>query len=110
MPSSRAATSSEVEGDIFDRYGPGAPVPGGLASVRVLAPVLPSKIVAVGLDHLDHAVEPGKPRPTSSPSFRPSYAACGRYHFDGDTGRHRSARRRGCRHGGYPASETWSTR
>jgi hypothetical protein len=85
----------EVEGDIFDRYGAGAPIPGGLASVRVLAPVLPSKIVAVGLDYLDHAVEPGKRRPTSSPSFRPSDAASGRYHFHGDTGRHRSPLRRG---------------
>ena len=33
----------EVEGDIFDGYEAGAPIPGGLASVRVLAPVCRAK-------------------------------------------------------------------
>jgi hypothetical protein len=55
----------EVEGDIFDRYGPGAPIPGGLASVRVLAPVLPSKIVAV-------ASTTGTTRPSRENRCRPS--------------------------------------
>ena len=53
----------EIEGDIFDWYRAGAPIPGGLVSVRVLAPVLPSKIVAVGLNYKDHAAEQGKPLP-----------------------------------------------
>ncbi len=34
-----------------------------LAEVRVLAPVTPSKIVAIGLNYRDHAVERGKPIP-----------------------------------------------
>ena len=58
----------EVEGDIFYPYRAGEAVPAGLASVRVLAPVLSSKIVAVGLDYRDHAAE----QETWSPSFRPS--------------------------------------
>ena len=68
----------EVEGDIFDRYGAGAPIPGGLASVRVLAPVLPSKIVAVGLNSPDHAAEQGKPLPAEPLIFlKPSTAVIG---------------------------------
>ncbi len=41
---------------------------GGLASVRVLAAVLSSKIVAVGPNYRVHAAE----QETWSPSFRPS--------------------------------------
>src|SRR6185436_14288042 len=41
----------------------GAPVRGGLAGVKILAPVQPSKIVCVGLNYKDHAAEQGKPLP-----------------------------------------------
>jgi 2-keto-4-pentenoate hydratase/2-oxohepta-3-ene-1,7-dioic acid hydratase in catechol pathway len=55
-------TVSPVPGSPFGDLGaPGAPVP--LAEVRLLAPVLPSKIVAVGLNYRDHAREMGKAIP-----------------------------------------------
>jgi 2-keto-4-pentenoate hydratase/2-oxohepta-3-ene-1,7-dioic acid hydratase in catechol pathway len=58
-----------LRGDLFTGYdtaeeiGPlvgGAGMPGGL---RLLAPVTPSKIVAVGLNYRDHAAETNKPVP-----------------------------------------------
>lgn len=68
----------EIEGNIFEGYRPGAPFPGGLASVRVLAPVLPSKIVAVGLNYRDHAAEQGKALPAEPLIFiKPSTAIVG---------------------------------
>ena len=68
----------EIEGNIFEGYRPGAPFPGGLASVRVLAPVLPSKIVAVGLNYRDHAAEQGKALPAEPLIFiKPSTAVVG---------------------------------
>jgi 2-keto-4-pentenoate hydratase/2-oxohepta-3-ene-1,7-dioic acid hydratase in catechol pathway len=68
----------ELDGNIFGTYGAGAPVPGGLASVRVLAPVLPSKIVAVGLNYRDHAAEQGKALPAEPLIFlKPSTAVIG---------------------------------
>jgi 2-keto-4-pentenoate hydratase/2-oxohepta-3-ene-1,7-dioic acid hydratase in catechol pathway len=48
---------------IFDGYTLGAPVRGGLAGVRVLAPTRPSKIVCVGLNYQEHAAEVGKQLP-----------------------------------------------
>jgi 2-keto-4-pentenoate hydratase/2-oxohepta-3-ene-1,7-dioic acid hydratase in catechol pathway len=68
----------EIDGDIFDGYDAGAPIPGGLDSVRVLAPVVPSKIVAVGLNYKDHAAEQGKPLPGEPLIFlKPSTAVIG---------------------------------
>jgi 2-keto-4-pentenoate hydratase/2-oxohepta-3-ene-1,7-dioic acid hydratase in catechol pathway len=52
-----------LEGDLFGRHSAGAAVAGGLAGLTVLAPVLPSKIVCVGLNYKDHAAEQGKPLP-----------------------------------------------
>lgn len=49
--------------DIFNGYAPGAPVRGGLAAVKVLAPIRPSKIVCVGLNYRDHAAEVAKALP-----------------------------------------------
>jgi 2-keto-4-pentenoate hydratase/2-oxohepta-3-ene-1,7-dioic acid hydratase in catechol pathway len=49
--------------DLFDGYRAGAPVPGGLDAVTLLAPVRPSKILCVGLNYRDHAAEQGKPLP-----------------------------------------------
>jgi 2-keto-4-pentenoate hydratase/2-oxohepta-3-ene-1,7-dioic acid hydratase in catechol pathway len=49
-----------------------------LGSVAVLAPVLPSKIVAVGLNYRDHAAERGNPLPDEPLLFlKPSTAVIG---------------------------------
>ena len=54
------------------------PVRGGLAGVRVLAPVVPSKIVCVGLNYKDHAGEVGKALPAEPLLFiKPSTAVIG---------------------------------
>jgi 2-keto-4-pentenoate hydratase/2-oxohepta-3-ene-1,7-dioic acid hydratase in catechol pathway len=53
-------------------------VPGGLASVTVLAPVRPSKIVCVGLNYKDHAGEVGKALPAEPLLFiKPTSAVIG---------------------------------
>ena len=68
----------EIDGDVFDEYRTTAPIPGGLARVRLLAPVCPSKIVAVGLNYRDHAAEQGKPLPSEPLVFlKPSTAVVG---------------------------------
>lgn len=51
----------QLRGDVFDQYTTGSLV--DPAECRVLAPVLPSKIVAVGLNYRDHAREMNKPLP-----------------------------------------------
>ena len=51
------------DGDLFGGYELGAAVTGGLSAVTVLAPVLPRKIVCVGLNYKDHAAEVGKKLP-----------------------------------------------
>ena len=51
-----------LEGDLFGDYRPGAALdPRGC---RLLSPVTPSKIVAVGLNYRDHAREMGKALPS----------------------------------------------
>ena len=55
-----------LEGDPFGEYTAGAPIDPGAA--RVLPPVEPSKIVAVGLNYRDHAREMDKPLPPEPPS------------------------------------------
>ena len=50
-------------GDIFSGYDLGVPVRGGVGGARVLAPVVPRKIVCVGLNYRDHAAEVGKKLP-----------------------------------------------
>jgi 2-keto-4-pentenoate hydratase/2-oxohepta-3-ene-1,7-dioic acid hydratase in catechol pathway len=56
----------------------GAPIAGGLAAVKILAPVRPSKIVCVGLNYKDHAGEVGKPLPAEPLLFiKPSTAVIG---------------------------------
>jgi 2-keto-4-pentenoate hydratase/2-oxohepta-3-ene-1,7-dioic acid hydratase in catechol pathway len=68
----------EIEGDVFREYRTTAPIPGGLDRVRLLAPVSPSKIVAVGLNYRDHAAEQGKPLPSEPLVFlKPSTAIVG---------------------------------
>lgn len=49
--------------DVFDGWNPGPVVTGGLSSVKILAPVRPSKIVCVGLNYRDHAAEVRKALP-----------------------------------------------
>jgi 2-keto-4-pentenoate hydratase/2-oxohepta-3-ene-1,7-dioic acid hydratase in catechol pathway len=68
----------EIDGDVFGDYRTTAPIPGGLDRVRVLPPVAPSKIVAVGLNYRDHAAEQGKPLPSEPLIFvKPSTAIIG---------------------------------
>jgi 2-keto-4-pentenoate hydratase/2-oxohepta-3-ene-1,7-dioic acid hydratase in catechol pathway len=65
-------------GDPFSSLSTGAPVRGGLGAVRILAPVRPSKIVCVGLNYKDHAIETGKALPAEPLIFmKPSTAVIG---------------------------------
>jgi 2-keto-4-pentenoate hydratase/2-oxohepta-3-ene-1,7-dioic acid hydratase in catechol pathway len=67
-----------AEGDPFSGLTPGDPLPGGLGSAKLLAPVRPSKIVCVGLNYRDHAAESGKPLPPEPLLFiKPSTAVIG---------------------------------
>ncbi len=64
-----------VEGDVFGTYRLGAEV---APAARPLAPVLPSKIVAVGLNYRDHAAEQHKALPEEPMIFiKPSTAVIG---------------------------------
>ncbi|MDO8835749.1 MAG: fumarylacetoacetate hydrolase family protein [Vicinamibacterales bacterium] len=65
----RDGTLSLIEGDVFGDYRVGDAIASGSATaftpaVRILAPVVPGKIVAIGLNYKDHAAEQGKPLPT----------------------------------------------
>jgi 2-keto-4-pentenoate hydratase/2-oxohepta-3-ene-1,7-dioic acid hydratase in catechol pathway len=63
-----------VEGDIFGAHSVGEVV----QPVKILAPVMPSKIVAVGLNYRDHAIETNKPLPEEPLIFiKPSTAVIG---------------------------------
>jgi 2-keto-4-pentenoate hydratase/2-oxohepta-3-ene-1,7-dioic acid hydratase in catechol pathway len=76
----QAGTLSLVDGDIFGPYTLGAAVASGSGTefapaVRLLAPVVPGKIVAIGLNYKDHAAEQGKPLPKEPMVFlKPSTA------------------------------------
>jgi 2-keto-4-pentenoate hydratase/2-oxohepta-3-ene-1,7-dioic acid hydratase in catechol pathway len=68
----------EVLGDPFAHWHEGPELPDGLAGKQILAPVVPSKIVAVGLNYRAHAAEQGKPLPTEPLIFiKPSTAVIG---------------------------------
>jgi len=61
-----------LDGDLFGEWRPGADVE---APTVVLAPVVPSKIVCIGLNYKDHAAEQGKPLPAEPLIFlKPSSA------------------------------------
>jgi 2-keto-4-pentenoate hydratase/2-oxohepta-3-ene-1,7-dioic acid hydratase in catechol pathway len=65
-----------LEGDLFGHYSAGAEI----AAPRdgLLAPVLPSKLVCIGLNYKDHAAEQNKPLPKSPLMFiKPSTAVVG---------------------------------
>lgn len=65
-----------VEGNIFGAWTPGEAI--AVAGHQRLAPVLPSKIVAIGLNYRDHAAEQGKPLPPEPMMFiKPSTAVIG---------------------------------
>src|SRR5687768_17034873 len=65
-------------GDPFSAWKAGDLIPGGLAGQRLLAPVVPSKIVAVALNYKAHAAEQGKPLPAEPLFFlKPSTAVIG---------------------------------
>jgi 2-keto-4-pentenoate hydratase/2-oxohepta-3-ene-1,7-dioic acid hydratase in catechol pathway len=65
-----------LEGDLFNGYEAGAPI--AAHGWRLLAPIVPSKIVAVGLNYKDHAAEVNKPLPSEPLIFlKPSTAVIG---------------------------------
>lgn len=65
-----------LEGDLFDGYEAGEEIAAG--GHYLLPPVLPSKIVAIGLNYKDHAAEQHKPLPKEPMMFlKPSTAVIG---------------------------------
>jgi 2-keto-4-pentenoate hydratase/2-oxohepta-3-ene-1,7-dioic acid hydratase in catechol pathway len=67
-----------ASGDVFSAYSLGAAVAGGLEGAKIHPPVVPSKIVCVGLNYKDHAAESGKPVPSEPLIFiKPSTAVIG---------------------------------
>ncbi len=75
---------SLVEGDIFGEYRLAEEIAQGEfprdlpSGARLLAPVLPSKIVAIGLNYRDHAAEQRKPAPAEPVIFlKPSTSVIG---------------------------------
>jgi 2-keto-4-pentenoate hydratase/2-oxohepta-3-ene-1,7-dioic acid hydratase in catechol pathway len=65
-----------VEGDIFGDWKPGAGV--SAAGLKFLAPLVPSKIVAIGRNYKDHAAELGNPLPVEPLIFlKPPSAVIG---------------------------------
>jgi len=74
----RAVLTGPGIDNIFDGYTEGAVIAGGLQAVKVLAPVMPSKIVCVGLNYKDHALETGKALPAEPLIFlKPRTAVIG---------------------------------
>ncbi len=68
----------KLVGDVFGDWQEGLRLPDGLEGARVLSPVLPSKIVAVGLNYRAHAAEQGKPLPPEPLIFiKPSTTVIG---------------------------------
>jgi len=69
-----------LDGDVFGRYGFGPSITGQRTGERLtlLAPVMPTKIVAIGLNYKDHAAEMKKPLPAEPLMFiKPSSAVIG---------------------------------
>jgi 2-keto-4-pentenoate hydratase/2-oxohepta-3-ene-1,7-dioic acid hydratase in catechol pathway len=76
----RDGVLSLVRGDVYGRWEAAGQIAAGSGTsfapaVRVLAPVIPGKIVAIGLNYKDHAAEQGKPLPLEPMIFlKPSTA------------------------------------
>ena len=69
-----------LAGDVFGRYELGSEITGQRTGERLtfLAPVMPTKIVAIGLNYKDHAAEVKKPLPAEPLMFiKPSTAVIG---------------------------------
>lgn len=65
-----------LEGNVFGDYEPGARVED--KGLKFMAPVTPSKVVAIGLNYKDHAAEMNKPLPEEPLIFmKPSTAVIG---------------------------------
>jgi 2-keto-4-pentenoate hydratase/2-oxohepta-3-ene-1,7-dioic acid hydratase in catechol pathway len=65
-----------IEGDIFGTFKEGERI--ASSGHKVLAPIMPSKIVAVGLNYKDHAAEQNKPLPAEPLIFlKPSTSVIG---------------------------------
>jgi 2-keto-4-pentenoate hydratase/2-oxohepta-3-ene-1,7-dioic acid hydratase in catechol pathway len=65
-----------VDGDIFGQFSEGPEI--AAEGLKLLPPVLPSKIVCVGLNYKDHAAEQHKPLPPEPLLFiKPSTAVIG---------------------------------
>jgi 2-keto-4-pentenoate hydratase/2-oxohepta-3-ene-1,7-dioic acid hydratase in catechol pathway len=65
-----------LEGDLFSQFAAGEAI--ASAGHKLLAPVLPSKIVCVGLNYKDHAAEQNKPLPPEPLIFiKPSTSVVG---------------------------------
>lgn len=65
-----------LEGDLFDGYEAGDEIPA--TGHSVLAPIVPSKIAAIGLNYKDHAAEQNKALPEEPLMFlKPSTAVIG---------------------------------
>ncbi|MGE3274179.1 MAG: fumarylacetoacetate hydrolase family protein [Vicinamibacterales bacterium] len=65
-----------LEGDLFGEYRAGAEIDGG--GLTFLAPVMPSKIMAIGLNYKDHAAEMNKALPKEPLVFmKPATAVIG---------------------------------
>jgi 2-keto-4-pentenoate hydratase/2-oxohepta-3-ene-1,7-dioic acid hydratase in catechol pathway len=65
-------------GDLFESWEIGAELPRGLEGLTIVAPIVPSKIVAVGLNYRAHAAEQGKPLPPEPLIFiKPSTSVIG---------------------------------
>jgi 2-keto-4-pentenoate hydratase/2-oxohepta-3-ene-1,7-dioic acid hydratase in catechol pathway len=70
------ATWHLLEGDLFGQYDAGDAI--AWPGPRLLPPVQPSKIVAVGLNYRDHAAEQNRPLPAEPMMFiKPSTAVIG---------------------------------
>ena len=65
-------------GDPYGGLTAGDTIAGGLTGLQLLPPVMPSKIVCVGLNYKDHAAETGKPLPAEPLIFiKPRTAVIG---------------------------------
>ncbi len=71
-----ASAARLVEGDLFGEWQPGPEIE--LAGRRLLAPVAPGKVIGIGLNYRDHALERGKPVPSQPLVFlKPPSAVIG---------------------------------
>jgi len=73
----RGDAAFEID-DVFGSRSAGREIGGGLASLQLLPPVVPGKIVCVGLNYKDHAAEQNKPLPAEPLLFiKPTTAVVG---------------------------------